>query len=420
MINQSKEGLPSSSKLLYPAFHKFYSALSSLENFSKGNDFFDNISSLDNFFSEYRNITFVLQKSLKRTAFEDTYTLLRDKFLLNDTCKWFLDKRNEVLKQHPFELEKRISIVIYSPEMTLALKAQTFTIENDVDYKTLINSLKEFLFSIRQLEVMFSAEFSFYERGTDRELYENFVLGINQMKLFLAALKDAVNQQCPLTDALESKISKLTFYNVPKNMLFVDDYVFFAKNSQFERASRAEMGLHTAQDRFPISAMDKFFEEVTDLFEKFIYMHIISFQAQKKIMPTAFIVHDDHTMRIRSFESSIKTTVYRKFYELARKVEADGIVCILFVTEMYQYDNVEEILKLESRARIKHAKRESLSFFSLNNGLIFQSYSFDVSKIDDMSYIVETIFKNKSAIGIPGFFKALEFEFRRLNGTDKT
>lgn len=47
--------------LLVPAAQKLYSALSSLERFSKHNDFFDNISSLDSFLSEYRNVTFVIQ-----------------------------------------------------------------------------------------------------------------------------------------------------------------------------------------------------------------------------------------------------------------------------------------------------------------------------------------------------------------------
>lgn len=400
-------------KLLYPAFHKFYSALSSLENFSKGKDFFDNISSLDNFFSEYRNITFVLQKSLKRTAFEPIYEQLRNEFLINETCKWFLEKRNEVLKQHPFDLEKRIDVVIYSPEMTLALNSQTFTIENDVDYGTLINSLKEFLLSIKQVEVMFSAGFSFYERGTNNELYENFIFGINQMKLFLAKLKEAVNENCSLTDALEAKINQLTFYNVPKNMLFIDDYIFFAKNGQFERASRSEMGMIIDQDKLPVLGLDKFFGDLPDLYEKFVYMHVMTFQMQKKIMPTAFIVHSDQTMRIRSFDSSIKTTIYRKFYELAKRIEEDKIVQILFVTEMYHYQNTKEILELESRERINHAKQESLSFFSLESDLKFRSTTLDVKKIDDMKYVIESILKADNPIALPGFFRSLEFYFKQ-------
>lgn len=50
--------------LLYPAYQKFYSAISCLERFRKEQDFFENISCLDTFFSEYRSITLVMQKSL--------------------------------------------------------------------------------------------------------------------------------------------------------------------------------------------------------------------------------------------------------------------------------------------------------------------------------------------------------------------
>lgn len=58
---------------MYPAFQKFYNALSSLERFDKNKDFFENISSLDNFFTEYRNITFVLQKAISKTSYDVKY-----------------------------------------------------------------------------------------------------------------------------------------------------------------------------------------------------------------------------------------------------------------------------------------------------------------------------------------------------------
>ena len=41
---------------LFPAYQKFYSALNCMERFNKEQDFFDNISALDSFFSEYRNL----------------------------------------------------------------------------------------------------------------------------------------------------------------------------------------------------------------------------------------------------------------------------------------------------------------------------------------------------------------------------
>ena len=53
--------------LLYSAYQKFYSALINFDRFDKEGDFFSNISCLDAFFSEYRNITFAMQASLKHT-----------------------------------------------------------------------------------------------------------------------------------------------------------------------------------------------------------------------------------------------------------------------------------------------------------------------------------------------------------------
>lgn len=223
--------------LLYPALHKFYSALSSLEKFKKGTNFFDNISFLDNFFSEYRNVTFVLQKSLAKTQFMPTYEELRDQYLVNNFGKWFVEKRNEVIKQQPFDLEKRIVISIYSGQIPLSLPELIFTIDNDVEISTIVESLRTTFMNSGQLEVMFSAEFLFFEYGHSEDLYDNLILGINQMKLFLAEMKKAINEDCKLSDELERKIDKMNFYQVPKDMLFVDDYVFYCKKEYFEKAS---------------------------------------------------------------------------------------------------------------------------------------------------------------------------------------
>ena len=71
--------------LLLSAYQKLYAALASLERFGKGQDLYDNIACIDNFLSEYRNVTFVLQKSLAHTDYLLLYENLRDKYLRNAT-----------------------------------------------------------------------------------------------------------------------------------------------------------------------------------------------------------------------------------------------------------------------------------------------------------------------------------------------
>lgn len=282
--------------LLYSAYHKLYNALSNLEKFEKETSFFDNITYLDSFFSEYRNVTFMLQKSLAHTEYMKAYEENRQKYLLNDTCKWFIDKRNEVLKQQPFDLEKKIRIIVYTPSDNLVLPELSFTIEDDIKFSTLIDSMREFFTKLRLVEVMFSAEFSFFERGKTEELYDNFVEGISNIKLFMKAMKEAVNESCILSSQLEKKIDEMKFYHIPKNMLLMDDYIFYTRKNMFERASRAELSLGMNSQRIPSSNFEKMFPGSKDLFESFIMLHIVIFQMQKNLMPTCLIVYNDDTM----------------------------------------------------------------------------------------------------------------------------
>lgn len=402
--------------LLYPAFHKLYSALNNLEKFEKGSNFFDNISYLDNFFSEYRNVTFMIQKSLANTDYMKIYEENRQKYLINDICKWFIEKRNEVLKQEPFNLEKKIRIVIYDTCDNYVLPEMSFTIENDVEYTTLIDSMKDFFASFKLLEVMFSAEFSFYEKGSSVDLYDNIIAGINKVKLFMKAMKQGINENCSLSKELEEKIDKLNFDRVPRNMLLTDDYLYYFKSNSFERASRAELSLGLNNPKAPLSGLANMFPKSKNIFESFILMHLTIFKMQNKtIMPTCFLVFNDGTMQFISFNSSIKTTLYRKLYEIANRIEKEGITAVYYVGEMYNYYNVEQALRMESRERIKNNNGESLVFCETKDDLTTSTYSFDSEKIDQMNYIITVLNSEANTTDNLRFMTPVIKEFKRLN-----
>lgn len=180
--------MDSNNNLLVPAAQKLYSALSSLERFSKYNNFYDNISSLDNFLSEYRNVTFVIQKSLAHTNLLHFYEETRDEFVSGDLGKWFIEKRNEVLKEHPFNLQKEVIITIYDSLSTLKIVSKTFTAENDSDYSSLIEDLRMLLKSGDRIETSFSVEFIYKESGSDVSLFDKLLSGISNIYRFLKAL----------------------------------------------------------------------------------------------------------------------------------------------------------------------------------------------------------------------------------------
>jgi hypothetical protein len=398
--------------LLYPAFHKFYNALSNLENFEKGKDFFDNINSLDNFFSEFRNITFVLQKSLAHTDFMSKYDEIRNKYLVNEVGRWFVDKRNEVLKQSPFDLEKRILITIYSNQAPLILPELTYTIDNDVVISSIINNLRVTFKNLEKIEVIFSVEFSFFEKGKNTELYENLILGIDQMKLFLSEMKNSVNENCKLTNELEKKIENLNFYRVPKDMLFIDDYIFYSNKGIFDKASRIALLMGDKQNRIPVDRLNITYPN-GNLFDKFELMHLVIYQMQKTILPTCLILYDDKTFELLTFGCSIKTTVYRKFHEISKRIEKDKLVSVLFVNEMYVYDE-KEVSGMNSYQRIKHAKREMLAFYEIDKNLNMKSRMYNISLIDDYKYIASVMYNNNGQKELPYFMNSVIQKFSEL------
>lgn len=68
--------------LLYSSLHRFNNALENLESFQKEKDIIENIGYLDDFFSNFRSTTFVLQQSLAHTSHISSYESLRENILI--------------------------------------------------------------------------------------------------------------------------------------------------------------------------------------------------------------------------------------------------------------------------------------------------------------------------------------------------
>jgi len=340
------------------------------------------------------------------------YERLRDKYLVNDVGKWFIDKRNSVLKEKPFDLEKRIIIKIYTGTDIYSLPELVYTIENDVEYSSVIDSLKSSFLKIGEIEIFFSAEFKFYERGSKEDLHDNFIFGITQMKLLLEEMRKELNEDCILSEKLEKRIEDLNFYRVPKDFLLVDDYAFNCKYETFERASRAALRFGSDNPRASIKFLDGFTSD-GDIFYKFELMHLSLIQHQETLMPTCMVIFNDDTFEINSFHSSIRTTVYRKFNEIAKRIDKEGITSVFFVTEMQVYDTVD-VKHLDSHDRIKHVTKETLAFCMIDNTLKINYHSYDMEKIKDLAYVAQIMRSESNQDVLPAFMNPLKLEFKRL------
>ena len=354
--------------LLLPVYQKLYAALASLERFGKGQDLYDNIACIDSFLSEYRNVTFVLQKSLAHTGYISLYENLRDKYLKNDQCSWLVKKRNEVLKERPFALEKKFILTIYLPHTAGVFHSESYTIEDEVDYESLIESVKTIISNISAIEVFFSVEFVYKEIASDVNLFDSINYGIEALLSLIVELdKEIGNEVSPMRKTVQNKIEKLLFHRIPKDTWFIDDYVYYRENNIFEKGERLELvtpfkiGVKYI-DFCKLLHIEKKGDFIQETFEAFKKMHIISFSKQKKIMPTFLILSGDGVLSMLMYDASIETTTYRKINEIAAEIRAGAnIAAVFYVGEMIYYNDIN-LLNLDYRHRIKHMHSELLSF----------------------------------------------------------
>jgi hypothetical protein len=306
--------------LLLPAYQKLYSALQSIERFNKGQDLFDNIACIDNFLSEFRNVTFVLQKSLAHTDYLSVYKQLCEQYLSNPHCSWLKIKRNEIQKEKPFSLEKQLILRIYLPYSTGVFPTECFTIEDEVDYSSLIDMVKRVISNIPALEVFFSTEFIYKEVGNDANLFQTIDFGIESLQTMLFALDEEIGE-APSKErkTILDKIDKLLFHKMPKEAWFVDDYVFYSEDGYFEKGQRYEMitphstGVKCSDfcNKLKMDLTDDF---IQDTFEAFKRLHIVHYAMQRSLMPTILVLNKDGILSMTMYHASIKTTIYRKRY----------------------------------------------------------------------------------------------------------
>lgn len=370
-------------ELMYPAYQKFYSALKCLEEFNVNNDFFDNISSLDTFFSEYRNVTFVLQKSLSHTTYIEDYKKISEGIW----NKFFNDQRAKVIHEHPVEIFKIIEVTVYYPDQGTKIKVDTFTVECDKTLATILDELKELFNFIEMNEVFFSVKYHFIEKDSGFDLWKVVIPGLRTIEELLDAMYVKIGEHGSLCEQLRINIEKMKIMTVPNDLLMVDDYVYDKQELKFEKANIIQMapGKSYETDRFPL---DTFYKAPNvspqfSAFKNFVMMNINIHSID--LMPTIMIVYKDNTFTIKSFHSNLKTTFYRKINETSEEITVGN------VKEVYVMNSYTKVLINKKRFSKKTKKKKThihfLVFMMVDEELNEKEYVFDGKRLKDIQYL---------------------------------
>lgn len=377
--------------IMYAAFHRFYGALQNLQKFSTDNNLIDNIVSLDDFFSAFRSTSFMLQSSVAHTEFKPLYEeMCAERLKPNSICKWMVETRNEIEKQQPFDLSKQVFVTTYSPTSALILKSDVFTVENDVEYGSLVESLKDYLKAINPTEVHFSLEFKFKKADDDTDLSSDISSAILTMKSFLFDMYSKIGETTDLCEDLKSKIEALTAEILKDELIFIDDYVFYGEDDRFERGQRF---IPSFPDYKPVREWAKGFgarfptDDPKEFMKLIASSHLKIFRMQKNnLMPTVFVVTKQNMCRIVSFDSTIRTTAYRMINDIAKQVIPEEIKYVVLVHEAYSYEDFKNH-NLPYDKRIGHSRGVSVVVEQVGDGFTPRVMIFDVARLSDRKYV---------------------------------
>lgn len=388
--------------ILGAALQKYYSALKSLDEFGECGDFFNDVSNLDKFFSEFRNITFVIQKNLKSQENKKIYEELREHFLVGDTLKWFIDTRNKTTKENPFDLKKELSIVLYLPYGVYRLQDSRLVVDLDASFNEALDCVRSIFFEkLGLIEVFFTSMIIFREGNDTHDLYPKIKDGVIRMNQFMEEMEKNFSCTCKMCLTLKEKVQKLFFKMQFKELSFTRDYSL-EKGKKVVEGDRVNMFYPTTDERIVSSSElrltldNPIFGEhkgcLWELFLQFANMHIVIFQMQEKnIMPVFMLVYSDHTYRMIPFAATIKTTFYKKAQEIVNLSDFAEISAVFFCGEYYMYDIEQFPLmnEISYSDRIYHAKKEILTFVMMTKGMDEVNITLDESRLDDIQYVAD-------------------------------
>lgn len=387
--------------IMCASYQKFYSALKNLSDFIKAEEFCDVVSSIDSFFSEFRNIIFVLQKSLDSSKNKKIYKQLRDQYLTSDELKWLNDKRAEIIHQNPFKLNKQIMVNVYFYGNSNEIIKHNYTYENWENAKQLENEIKEKLKKFKAPEIYLSIIIRFTENGKEINIIDLIKHGIADMNSFLTQFKLSTNTNCLKCENMELKISEKIKEIYIYELCLERDYEYIPSTNLLEPKSRAKMlglnnNINKKEEKIPIN--NNFFQgnNLKDMFKDFISHHILIYKLQKQhIMPTMFIFYKDKTFKINSFLAESKATFYREINTIATQIEREHIIGIFVVWESYVLPtNINFNERYEER--VKHLEKTILCFYYIDKSLeeIFTFVNSETIKNDIYKSIKESNFNS--------------------------
>lgn len=403
--------------LLFPLLQKFYSSISCLANLKPNEYIFESIPKIDTFLQEFRNITFVMQKSFNTPELTEFYERQRDKYLRNDISRWLNNARVSVTHQQPFKLEKYVALTVYD-SLSFEKFVTVLTTDRDKNLEDISNEIQNLLKQKypSQSEIYYSIFVSFMENGEKIDIFDKIIPGILSMWDFVSSVRASYPCNCEkckrLIELTKEKITDIIYRC--RLISFVQDC--YSHQGKVEFAFRMETigvmdneisdGKHTRIKLSESSGFgERFCKDDISLLTKWAINFLAICQIQMNegrkeplVSPQFMIVFDDGTAEIQGmYNSTVRTTHYRKVNEIVDRIKKENIKAVLYTCEAFTYP-----LSSLTPEKGAHERQQESNNTILYNLIVSKDLNnivgieFDYAKITDEEYLKTQINKPKA------------------------
>lgn len=223
---------------------------------------------------------------------------------------------------------------------------------------------------------------------------------------FLSELNEIVKDESRIYKDTIKKINSLSILHLNKSDLFIDDYIYHSDTDCFEKGERLRFCIPQIPiscknwiDLFnPLKEIKRAFNlnHIEPIFLTLLLMHMRILRLQNNhLAPTIFIIYDDDTLTFESMDFSIRTTFYRKIYEVSQKIKTENIKTVIIINQMWKYSDCN-VLNMGYKERIKKYNPSCLlTGHYLNKNLKSQQFYFETESIDSFDYIMDILSKDE-------------------------
>lgn len=425
--------------LVFPILQKFYSSISCLSNMSPNDYIFENISKIDTFFQEFRNVTFVMQNRFNTPELKDFYARQRDKYLCNDIGRWFNDARVSVTHQQPFKLEKLVTLTVYD-SLSFEEFVTVLTTDKDKNLEDISIEIQNLLKQKypTQSEIYYSIFVSFLKNGEKIDIFDKIIPGILSMWDFISNVRASYPCDCDKCNRLIKMITeKITAIIYRYRLIsFVQDCYSHQGKVEFairmETIGSMDKGISDGKHpRIKLSESPGFGEcfckdDISLLIKwaiNFLALCQIQMDDGRKepfISPQFMIVFDDGTAEFQGmYNSTVRTTHYRKVNEIADRIQKENIKAVLYTCEAFTYP-INSITP-EKGSHERQAESDNTTLYNLivsKNLKHIVGIEFDYSKITDEEYL-KTQISNPKAMNFFMLMPILKALKTKYNKDDK-